>query len=130
MQALDLLRQLINGSFLVGAVTFYPIDRFESQPLYCAQYLSDDLTYSHQTANIYGPWIALDISLYESGRIECGDKLLLWLEGQGTMQVVALDAGTFEGYWVQDWPTLPIIADLPEYYTSQSHRGLLIFPSE
>jgi hypothetical protein len=120
----NLIQQILNG-FLVGAITFYPTDYFENRPLYCAQYLGNDLTYSRETAEIYGIWIALDVELYQSGWVKCGDQLTLWLEGQEPIMVTALDAGTFDGYLVMD---LPIVADMPEYWLNHSTRGILILP--
>lgn len=125
----DIINLVFHG-FLAGAVTFYPIAKFEGRPLYCSHTLSDPtLTYSQETANRYGPWVALDVGLYEAGRVKCGDKLLLWLENKQPFEVTALDAGTFAGYFVAEWPTLPVIADLPEYWLTESTRGLLSLPA-
>lgn len=117
--------KLLGFWLLFGSVTFYPISRFEGQPLYCSTH-DHPLTYSQQTAQEVGPWVALDVGLYQSGRVKCGEELVLWLEGGGSMRVKALDAGRFGGYWVADWPDLPIIADLPEYFSSSSKRGVLL----
>lgn len=123
---MDLIDLVFHG-FMMGAVTFYPADKFEGNPLYCAQYLGDHLTYSRETAERYGMWVALDVSLYESGVVKCGDQLTIWYGGSEFVDVVALDAGTFEGYYVADWPELPIIADVPEYFQDTSRRGVLFW---
>jgi hypothetical protein len=129
MQAIaDIIKLAFSGSLLAGAVTFYPISHFEGQPLYCDQFLGGDLTYSLDTAKDWGIWIALDVSMYRSGRVNCGDKLMLWLEGQAPMEVTALDAGLFTNYFVAAWPTLKIIADMPEYWLTASTRGVLALP--
>ena len=129
MQAIaDIIRMAFSGSMLAGAVTFYPIAKFEGQPLYCDQHLGN-LTYSQETAKQWGPWVALDVVLYKSGRVNCGDKFTLWLEGREPFEVTALDAGTFAGYYVDTWPILTIIADLPEYWLTESTRGMLSLPT-
>ena len=59
--------------------------------------------------------MAFDIGWYESGRIKCGDDMLLIFE-TGSMLVKAWDAGTFQGYWVEGFgPDAPILVDLPEH---------------
>lgn len=104
---------LIANSTFAGVATYYPSERFAGQPLYCAQHLGGQLVYSEDNL----PWAAFDVTWYEAGRIACGERVRLLFEDGTTLEVVALDAGRFYsgGYWVQDWPELPIVVDLPEH---------------
>ncbi len=94
-----------------GVATYYPADRFEGNPLYCDQFTDRPLTYSEDLP----AWAAFDIGWYKSGRVRCGDLVLLMFEGGERLLVRAWDAGRFRGYYVNTWPELPILADLPEH---------------
>lgn len=86
--------------------------------VYAAPYIDETLYCDRGQGLVFGPrtppWVAVDVQMFLSGRIRCGDEL--WL-GFGsphqTLKVLALDAGPFHGYYVQDWPHLPIVADIP-----------------
>lgn len=101
-----------------GVVTYYSIARFESQPLYCG----GDLTYAQENM----PFIAMPLSWYQSGLVECGDTVTLVFEDRQAGQYTALDSGMFYdgNYWVSTWPELPIIADLPEYALDNLPPGM------
>lgn len=110
-----------------GSITFYPTHRFEGNPLYCSHYDGQPYSYDQETAEKVGPWVALDVGLYESGVVRCGQELVIIFEDGSTLAVVALDAGRFSGYYVQSWPALPIVADVPEYWQSESRKGVVIW---
>ncbi len=95
-----------------GVATYYPADEFAGRPLYCDQFTDWPLTYSSEDLP---PWAAFDIGWYESGRVRCGDLVLLNFDNGEWLLVRAWDAGTFQGYYVNTWPELPILADLPEH---------------
>jgi len=98
------------GNVTFGVATHYTEEKFGGNPLYCDQFMPG-LTYSENTE----PWIALDIEEYKSGRVKCGDEFLLVFESGEKLRVRALDAGTFQGYYVSTWPELDIVVDLPEH---------------
>lgn len=86
--------------------------------IYAAPYIDETLYCDRGQGLVFGPrtppWVAVDVQMFLSGRIRCGDEL--WL-GFGsphqTLKVLALDAGPFHGYYVPPWPHLPIVADIP-----------------
>lgn len=90
---------------LVGAVTIYAGPHI-SQPLYCADYYTTDHA-----------WIALDVSLFWSGRVSCGDSIRVTFPDGSHRDLPALDAGMFAHHCVeqQDGSCLPIIGDLPAH---------------
>jgi hypothetical protein len=112
------------GGIFAGVATYYPSSRFAGQPLYCDQYLSGGLRYSEDTT----PWAAFDVTWYEEGRIACGDHVILVFADGAVLEVIALDAGRFYSgnYWVQDWPELPIVADLPEHLRPDDRMAWLV----
>lgn len=94
---------------ITGVITVYAAP-YIGQPLYCDH--GQGLVYETGAP----PWIALDVRLYQSGRVKCGDEI--WLRFPSTyrtLKALALDAGPFEGYYVEDWPSFPIVADLPAH---------------
>lgn len=93
--------------------TFYPSERFAGRPLYCDQFLGGGLVYDVETT----PWVALDVTWYETGRAHCGDEVVLLFEDGTALRLQALDAGVFYSgdYWVATWPEEKIVADLPEH---------------
>lgn len=105
-----------------GAATYYPAARFEGRPLYCDQFLGGGLTYAQENM----PLIAMPLSWYQSGLIECGDTVTLIFEDGRARQYMALDSGMFYdgNYWVSTWPELPILADLPEYALDDLPPGM------
>ena len=88
-----------------GGVTFY-YNQFEGRNLKCPGYKYEEAT---------GPWLAVDIGLYESGATQCGDWYLIIFSDGSTMRARALDSGRLADASV--WDTgLPFIADLPRYW--------------
>ena len=66
------------------------------------------------------PWAAFDVGWYESGRVTCGERVLLIFESTAII-VRAWDAGRFQGRWVTDYgPDVPIVVDLPEHLRPDS----------
>jgi hypothetical protein len=95
---------------LIGVATYYSADYYTGRPLYC-NYQDSSLVYTETLE----PWIALDVTLYQSGQVECGDQFLLTFTDGYTLTVSAWDAGLFNGHWVPPWPELPIVIDLPQH---------------
>jgi hypothetical protein len=88
-----------------GGLTFYYGPAFEGQPLYCGGV--------YEESN--GPWIAVDVRWYESGKTLCGDLYYIVFSDGSTMLARARDAGYLADYTV--WDTgLSMIADLPLYF--------------
>lgn len=92
---------------LVGVATVYG-GPYVGQPLYCDG-VGEDLVYSEMTT----PWVAVDVREFEMGRILCGDELWLRFEDGSELRALALDAGPFEGYYVEQWGRQPIVVDVP-----------------
>jgi len=91
---------------MVGGQTFYYGEPFEGSNLSCSGF-----RYAEET----GPWLAVPISWYESGKVECGDWFLIEFSDGSKMVARALDSGPIDEYNV--WDTgLPFMADLPRYW--------------
>ena len=76
---------------------------FVGQPLYCD--CGQGLTYSQHTT----PWVALDVTEFQSGRVQCGDLVVVRFEdGQ------ALDAGPLYPHVIADTGQ-PIAVDVPAH---------------
>lgn len=91
----------------LAVATFYTM-AFAGQPLYCDR--GNGLVYSTDTA----PWVALSVDLYESGLARCGDEILITGDGWTTTWL-ALDAGPLNRYYIEDFPHLPILVDIPQH---------------
>lgn len=94
----------MNFILLSVVVTVYA-GPYVGQPLYCD--CDGSLIYSVDTT----PWLALDEGLYGEFA-SCGDEIVVWAGGE-MMTLLALDAGPLFDYYVEDWPELPIVADIP-----------------
>ena len=90
-----------------GVATVYE-EPYVGMPLYCDSGIG--LRYKENAPS----WVALDITWYESGQVRCGDTITIWGDGW-SYTGLALDAGRFHGKWIEDWPELPIVADLPKF---------------
>lgn len=66
------------------------------------------------------PFAALPLEWYEKGLVKPGDYILVHYIDFGVFEIYrAYDAGLFgpnSGYYVVDWPDLPIIVDIPDKY--------------
>jgi hypothetical protein len=85
---------------LLGTATAYSLPL---QPLRCG----DIFTTTHE-------WIAVDLSLYLTNQVQCGDTMLLTTP-HGSIIAPALDAGYLHAYHVEQWGPQPIIADVPAH---------------
>lgn len=90
---------------VVGMITVYA-GQYVGQPLYCDR-PTMPLTYTETTP----PWVALDHSEFESGRVRCGDRIRVYGEGW-SLSARAWDAGTLYEYNVEG---TPIVADVPVF---------------
>jgi hypothetical protein len=88
-----------------GGITFY-YNEFEGRSLKCPGY-----RYERDT----GPWLAVDIDQYTSGKTKCGDLYLIMFYDGSTQVARALDSGYLGNYKVWD-SGLPFVADLPRYW--------------
>ena len=90
---------------------------FVGQPLYCST-PSNPLDYSPSTP----PWVALPVEDYQSGRVWCGDLMLIRFHlSDGTTSILlarAYDAGPFASYCVRqaDGSCPSIGVDVPVYF--------------
>ena len=74
-------------------------------PLYCGG------TYAESTA----PWVAVDVSAYQDGRVTCGDWLRV-TDGDTVLLARAMDAGYLERHYVEDYgPSIRIGVDIPRH---------------
>lgn len=106
----ELLKLILSGKFLflLGMATTYTAPA--NAPLYCDQFFAQTLTYG----SVAEPWVALDVSHY-SGWAEPGEQLEIHFEDGTVVKARALDAGRFAGRWVEDYPDLPIVVDIPAW---------------
>ena len=82
---------------------------------YAGPYVGEDLYCGGVYDETARPWVAVDVALYESGAVRCGDLMAITFEDGQVLNMYALDAGPFGKYWIEDWPNLPIMADLPKH---------------
>lgn len=62
------------------------------------------------------PWAAFDVEQYTSGRLTCGQQVILLFTNGQVLTVRAWDAGRFRDRWVNSFgPDMPIVVDLPEH---------------
>lgn len=92
-------------SIEVGMATYYSYTDYGEQPLYCWGQYDEHTLQATQ-------WVAVDVREYQSGRVRCGDTLLICFDS-GCVKAHALDAGPFKGYFIEDYPDLPILVDFP-----------------
>ena len=97
---------LQNPEWIEGGITYYYHDGFEGNNLKCPGY-----RYEPET----GPWLALDISMYEEGLASCGDLFLVEFSDGSREVARALDSGRLAEYRCHD-SGLPFVADLPSYW--------------
>lgn len=90
-----------------GMATYYTREDYGGGPLYCLG------KYDESTLQTLS-WVAVDVREFQSGKMICGDQLLICFEEGICVIHSALDAGPFEGYYVTDHPELPILVDFPE----------------
>ena len=98
----------------VGVAIYYSYADYGERPLYCS---TPDLPlyYDKATAAKW-PWIAVDVDKYLSGEIGCYTPVQVEFE-DGTVRVLyALDAGPLGDYYIEDYPDLPILVDVPEWF--------------
>jgi hypothetical protein len=107
-------------SVIIGAITVYA-GVYIGGPLYCGG------TYDAATT----PWIAIDVNQYDYWH--CGDRVLVLGDGW-EYEAVILDAGTFNGYYIEQWGSdVPIIADIPAIhspFSGLSAMGVVVNLSE
>jgi len=59
------------------------------------------------------PWVALNVSGYGTDW-ECGDWVLVLFDSGESLLARAMDAGPFDGYYVEQWGAdRPIVVDVP-----------------
>jgi hypothetical protein len=105
---------------LVGVATIYggPYDPnidYEGNPLYCDCRDSARHIFREDARD---PWVAVDVGLYESGQVRCGDELWVYFPDGEVLQAPALDAGHLAKYYVIDYPGLPIVVDVPGMFAT------------
>ena len=102
---------------MIGIATVYggqhdPHVCYEGNPLYCDR--PDDRHLYTEDAR--DPWVAVDVGMYESGRVRCGDELWVYLPDGSVLVAQALDAGYLAAYRTRDYPNLPIVVDVPAMF--------------
>lgn len=105
---------------LLGTATVY--GPYDGSPLYCDRGGEPGSLGPMIYGRYEGPWVAIDVGLYESGWARCGDLLrITGPDGSGgswELEARALDAGYLMAYQVLDWRgpdgrALPIVVDIP-----------------
>lgn len=88
---------------LIGVATWYtPTDFSDPVVLYCGYSEADT------------PWVALSVDLYETGAVRCGDAVVVEFPHGEVVEAKALDAGPLYKYYIEDYPDLPLLVDMPE----------------
>lgn len=127
-----ILAALLGGQ--IGVATWYPVSQYGGQPLYCdapaLRVGQQVLRYDQATARTWGPWVALDVRAYQEGRVACGQEVLLYFNDGSSFRARALDAGPFDGHHVAAWPNVPILVDVPEYWSTENALILLVILPE
>jgi hypothetical protein len=98
---------------LTGMITTYAIAEWAGRPLYCPPHRYDQAA---------PPWIALEVQLYQSGQVKCGDPVIVDFDDGTRLELLALDAGPFAGLCAGT-PCSPIIGDVPEPYWIHPYIG-------
>lgn len=96
---------VVSSRLIVVMVTVYA-GPYVGGPLYCGGAYDPKRT---------DGWVALDIEAYRSGTARCGDWIELTFPDGQVLRAPAMDAGTFGGHWIADYPDLPIGADIPQH---------------
>lgn len=89
-----------------GAATAYGGPQHLGQPLYC------DTRSTLIFGRVYTPFLAVDVSEYESGRVHCGDWIRICFADGSHLDAQALDAGYLYRHRVDQWDA-PIVVDVP-----------------
>jgi hypothetical protein len=111
---------LIDGAILLLAIAATRYDHpYVGRPLYCDR--GQGLVYAETTT----PWVALDVTEFKSGRVRCGDPVLVRFQDGTTLRARALDAGNLYDHYIADLPLpsgegrgeggLPIAVDVPTH---------------
>jgi len=62
------------------------------------------------------PWCAMNVQDYLSGDVLPGDKILIkFTDYDKFLLLEAWDAGPFDGYFIEDFPDLPFLIDIPQH---------------
>lgn len=116
---------------LAGMATVYGAHS-PNAPLYCDGRLGPAGTLLFHT--VTQPWVALDVSEYTSGRVRCGDDIIVRFpgtiggHGTHTLRAQALDAGPLYPFVIAE-TELPIVVDIPRHqapFTGLSHPATVI----
>jgi len=100
---------------LVGVATTYGEPAHQAQPLYCDGWD----THWHYDART-PPWVAVDVSEYQEGRVRCGDELVVYVAGE-RLEARALDAGYLYGWQTEIGG--PIVVDVPQLHAPFAGLG-------
>ncbi len=110
---------------LSGAATAYG-PGYYGQPLYCDRGASNTLQLGQGNGLILGevdtPFVALDVSEYQSGRVRCGDMMRLTFADGQVLEAQALDAGNLYRYRIDELRAY-IIVDVPFQFAPFSKRS-------
>lgn len=107
-----LLLIALGSGWIKGGVTFY-YGEFEGRTLGCYPYKYEKAT---------GPWVAVDVSWFRTGKVECGDwAIVQFPDGEYTIARI-LDSGYLAENKVWD-SGLPFVADFPKYWRNGHETG-------
>lgn len=117
----------LGGQQVGGVATWYSTEKHAGHPLFCDFAFPDvELRYDRATAGFVGPWVALDVGMYERGDVVCGQEVTAIFSDGTLLRAKALDAGRFDGYWTVDFgPSVPVVVDVPEYWRSHNDRVII-----
>jgi len=97
----------ISQAIIIGIATMYI--GVVGSPLYC------DNNGTVKYCNEGLPWVALPVDKYGEWA-ECGGEIVLYGDGWSIL-AQALDAGPLSEYYIEDFPELMIIADVPRIHS-------------
>lgn len=94
---------------LLVMATWYGDPAHFGRPLYCDR--GNGLVYATSTVD----WVAVDVGLYESGQVRCGDTIQVRFPSGQVLTAQALDAGPLRDYRVAPFWDLPVMVDVPRH---------------
>ena len=92
-----------------GVATYYTYPDYGNGALYAHPTLTYRLDHNVE-------WCAVNVNAFLDGSVRPGDKLVVtFIDYDVSLFLEAWDAGPFDGYYVEDFHSLPIIVDIPQH---------------
>jgi len=112
-----LLTGLVASPVERGMATYYSSQDFGGGPLYASP------TLQYNPSNEVR-WCAVNVSSFQDGSVLPGDLLLIYFTNNNqVLMLEAWDAGPFDGFYLEDFPNLQILVDIPQHLWPLSGRS-------